>query len=43
VSYGIEQIALKAAEVLQKICSGTYTSSGFDYYLYQPQLCIRET
>lgn len=43
VSYGIEQIALKAAEVLQKICSGTYTSSGFDYYLYQPKLCIRET
>ncbi len=43
VSYGIEQIAQKAAELLLKRCSGTYTSSGFDYYLYQPRLCIRDT
>ena len=43
ISYGIEEIALKAAEVLQKQCDGTYTSSGFDYYLYQPKLFIRDT
>ena len=43
VSYGIEDIALKAAELLLKKCNGNYDSSGFDYYLYQPSLIIRDT
>ena len=42
VSYQSSQIGVKAAEILQKMITGQY-SSDFDLYLFQPELTIRES
>ena len=43
VSYETPEIGQKATEVLYNLCNNRKSSSGFEYYLFQPKLFIRES
>ncbi len=43
VSYKTYEIGQKAAEVLYKQIHGQKLRSGFDYYLFQPEITVRES
>ena len=43
VSYETPEIGQKATEVLYNLCNNRRSSSGFEYYLFQPKLFIRES
>lgn len=43
VSYKIEEIGKKAADVLLHLCNAQKEPSGFEYYLFQPEVIPRES
>lgn len=43
VSYQIEEVGKKAAEVLNNLCKGKKQTSEFEYYLFQPEIIPRES
>lgn len=43
VSHKTQEIGIKAAEVLFNRCSNQKSLSGFDYYLFQPEVVVRES
>ena len=43
ISYKADEMGQKAGEVLQSKIFGEQASTGFEYYLYQPEIVVRNS